>query len=457
LLKLLKYNRETGLIHLENHLLKYTTPNNAPKTRTRGKHVPTGIVKRSQICSIINKNKSLRGFTFGIRFFYAKQKALFNNKIERHMLFTLKNEIYPFATSNKSPRQILDDGDNEMFLFDLKISDKKDAMQLATSMAHELIKQMEVNGFVGFISFSIGVVENGQYYQDFDTIMERCKEACIAGQTNEQEILLHERNINSLKATGKYEEQINHMFERDVLRYLFRPIINVKNGNTIGYFEFVKAYDSPFSNFQEMSKYAAKVNRNVDLLANVCKRVIPKFVSECIEPTAYLFLTLPLVDLNSILEILSQIPTAQHAKICFVIDEQEINENSSNITLIEESLRNIENNGYRLSLLLRDKNLLLDENIYTLFDYFVVGSSMIGEIRINNRIRLSAYTLIESLLKYRKPIIASDLESWQSVELIIESGIQFISTDVISPSNDMLLPIEKKKLEKVILMTEKYN
>ena len=67
------------------------------------------------------------------------------------------------------------------------------------------------------------------------------------------------------------------------------------------------------------------------------------------------------------------------------------------------------------------------------------------------------YSLIEALLRYNRPIIASDLESWQSVELIIESGITYISTDVISPSNDMLLPIEKKKLEKVIQMTNKYS
>lgn len=457
LLKLLKYNRETGLIHLENHLLKYTTPNNAPKMKTSKRHIPTGIVKRSQIASIINKNKSLRGYTFGIRFFYAKQKALFNNKIERHMLVTLKNEIYPFASNSKNPRQILDEGDNELFLFDLRILDKKGAMQLASSIAHALRKQMEVNGFLGYISFTIGIVENGQYYQDFDTIMEYCKEACISGQTNEQEILIHERNINSLNANAKYEEQINHIFEKDTLRFLFRPIIDVKNGTTIGYFEFVKAYDSPFSNFQEMSKYAAKINKNIDLLATVCKRVIPKFASEVGNKQINLFLTLSLLDIGSVTDVIEQIPSASQVNIVFVVDEQEINENSSNFTLIFDALKAIAEKGYKLSLLLKDKNLLLDESIYGLFDYFIVGSAMIGEIRKNNRIRLSAYTLIESLLKYKKPIIASDLESWQSVELIIESGIQYISTDVISPSNDMLLPIEKKKLEKVIQMTEKYN
>lgn len=456
LLKLLKFNRESGIIHIETQLLKYTTANNAPKVKFNKRHVPFGIVKRSQISQIINKNKSLRGYTFGIRFFYSKQKVLSNNKIEKRMLMTLKNEIYPFANNVKNPRQILDDGDNEIFLFDLKIVERKNAMQLANSIAHALRKEMEVDGFLGYISFTIGIVENGQYYQDFDTIMEFCKEACITGQTNEQEIVMHERNINALTSIAKLEEQINHIFQRDVLRYLFRPIINVKDGSIIGYFEYVKAYDSPFSTFNEMSKYAAKINKNVDLLATVCKHVIPKFVSETHGNGGNLFISISLLDIESVTDIIEQIPLSSSAKITLIVDEQEIKENATNISLICDSFKKITEKGYSLALLLKDKNLLLDSSVYSLFDYFVVGSAMIGEIRKNNRIRLSAYTLIESLLKYKKPIIASDLESWQSVELIIESGIQYISTDVVSPSNDMILPIVKKKLEKVMSMTEKY-
>ena len=113
--------------------------------------------------------------------------------------------------------------------------------------------------------------------------------------------------------------------------------------------------------------------------------------------------------------------------------------------------------GFFLALLLNDKDLLLDDAVYFLFDYFIVGSAMLSTIRKNNRIRLSTYTLIESLLKYNKDIIATDLESWQSVELIIESGISLISSEVIAPSNDMLLPLEKKKMEKVASMAIKYN
>lgn len=456
LLKLLRHDNDSGLIHLESHLLKFITPNNAPKTRVNHKKVPTGVLKKSQIISLIKKNKSLRGFSFGIRFFYTKQKALSNNKIERHMLMTLKNEIYPFACGKKIQRQIMDDGDNEMYIFDLHMGDTKEAVLFSSSIAHAIRKQIEVNGFAGYISFTIGIVENRQYYQDFEKMVESCNDACILGQTNEQEIVIHERNIQNASNIDKYKNQVDHLFDKDAIRYLFRPIIDTNKIKTLGYFQFVKAYDSAFSNFQEMNKYAAKVGLNNDLFALMCKHVIPKFAAENQSKDCKLFLCVSLIDVEKIDTTIKQIPSSANVKIVLVFDEHEINENSSDYNVLSSVLTGLVNKGYQLSLYLRDKDLLLDNQIYKLFDFFIVGSAMLSEIRKNNRIRLSAYTLIESLLKYNRPIIATDLESWQAVELIIESGITILSSDVISPVNDMLLPVEKKKMEKLIQMKDKY-
>lgn len=456
LLKLLKYEPEVGLIHIESRILKYYVPNNAPKAK-KEKRVPTGIVKRSQIMNLVNHNKSLRGYTYCLRFFYAKQKVLSNNKIERHMIMTLKNVIYPFANLSKTSRQILDEGGSELFLFDLRISSKDSAMQLASSLAHALRKEMEVNGFTTYISFVIGIVENGQFYQDFDSIINFSREACISGQTNGNEIVLYQHNIDAQNEMIKFTEQIEHILKDDVLRFFFRPILDAKSGKTLGYFEYVRAYDSPFSNFQEMSKYAAKINKNIDLFANVVKHVIPKFVSECHEQKASLFLSVSMVDINQIVEIVKGVPTSSKARIIFVLEEQEVNENASDLDLLISALKKLKIEGFEIALLLNDKNLLLDDGVYHLFDFFVVGSAMLAAIRKNNHIRLSTYTLIEALLKYSKPIIATDLENWQSVELIIKSGIYLISSEVVAPSSDMLLPLEKKKLEKVVQLADKYS
>ena len=453
LLKLQKYDPNEGIIHLESFILKYITPNNS--TSKKKKKSPfTGVVKRSTMESLILKEKSLKGFTFAIRFYYIRQKFLSNDKIERYMIVTLKNVVYPYASNPRVSRQIIDGGENELLLFDLRIASRDEAMVLATSMAHNIKKCIGVNGFADSINFSIGVVENAQYYQDFDSMVVKAQEACMSAQHNGQEILLYQKQAAPLIELDRYREEVENLMKPNSLRYLFRPIFDVSKRKTIGYFEYIKAYDSPFASFAEMSKYAAKVDMSKQFFAMISRYVIPKFASEKQSDDLRLFMLVSLQDIEHMYEILSQIPQSKLIHLVLVFNEQEINENASNLELLNNSLKKLRSGHFELAMLMKDKNLLLDPSVYYNFDYFVAGSMMIGEIKKNNRVRLSIHSLIESLLKYHRPIIATDLEGWQSIELIIKSGVSIVSSETISSSNDMLLPLEKKKIEKLITMDD---
>ena len=457
LLKLLKYDPNEGIIHLESFILKYITPNNVSNKKKKKKALFTGVVKRSTMESLIVKEKSLKGFTFAIRFYYIRQKVLSNDKIERYMIMTLKNVIYPYASNPRISRQIIDSGDNELLLFDLRIATRDEAMILATSIAHSVKKCIGVNGFADSVNFSIGVVENAQYYQDLDSMIAKAQEACMSAQHNGQEVLLYQKQATSLVETERYRQEVENLMRPNSLRFLFRPIFDVSKRRTLGYFEYVKAYDSPFASFAEMSKYAARVGLNKEFFAMIARYVIPKFASEAQEDHWRLFMLVSLQDIDHMAEILNQIPQSKSIHLVLVFNEQEINENASHLQLLNDSLKALRSNHFELAMLMKDKNLLLDPSVYTNFDYFVAGSMMIGEIRKNNRIRLSIHSLIESLLKYHRPIIATDLEGWQAIELIIKSGVNIVSSEIISPSNDMLLPLEKKKEEKLIAIDDNYR
>ncbi len=456
LLKLIKYDPKVGIIHIESHILKYITPTNFSSKK---KGALVGVVKRSVMKGIIAKGKSLRGFTFAIRFFYIRQKALSNEKIERYMMMTLKNEVYPFASDRHNPRQIIDDSGSEILLFDIHIQSKDEAMQLATSIAHSLKKSIGVNGYNDSVNFAIGVVENAQFYQDFDMIVQKAQETCITAQQNGQDVFIYQKSRGPIsQELNKFNDEVDRLLDKNNLRYLYRPIIDTsRSGSAFGYFEYVRAYGSPFSSFAEMSKYAARVGRNRELFATVAKTVIPKFASEKPNQNCRLFLSVSMMDIDNMSEILPQIPQSKDVRLVLVFDEQEVNENSSQLELLNASLKKFRVLGYEIALLLQDKNLLLDPSVYTNFDYFVAGASMMGEIKKNNRVRLSIHTLIEQLMKFSQPIIATDLEGWPAVELIIKSGISIVSSEAISPSNDMLLPVEKKKIDKLHGMYENFR
>ena len=457
ILKLLKYNREQGLIHLESHLLRYITPNNATVKNRSRKSIPTGMVKRSVIENMVMHNRSLRGFTFAIRFFYIRQKVLSNDKIEKYMVVTLKNEIYPFASNPKAPRQLLDIADNEVILFDLRIGARDEAISFASMMEHSLRRTIEVNGFSGSVNFAIGIIENAQYYQDFESIITRAEEACMSAQQNGQTIVMYQKSVNQMLELNKYSEEVDNLMKQGNLRFLFRPIVDVSRKRVLGYFSYVKGYNTPFSSFSEMSKYAAKVGKNRELFGRVARTIIPKFDNEKASETLRLFFQASLVDADHMFEILPQICDNLKVRLVLLFEEKEINENGNQLELIDAMMKRFHSMKYEIALLMKDRNLLLAPEFYNNFDYFVAGASMIGEIRKDNRIRLSIHTLIEQLLKYDKPIIATDLDGWQAIELIIKSGITIVSSDMISPSNDMLLPIEKKKMEKLITMDDSFH
>ena len=364
LLKLLKYDPKVGIIHLESHILKYITPTNFSSKK---KDSLTGVVKRSVMKGIIQKGKSLRGFTFAIRFFYIRQKALSNEKIERYMMMTLKNEIYPFSMDKRQPRQIIDDSGNEILLFDIHIQSRDDAMQLATSISHSLRKSIGVNGYSDSVDFAIGVVENAQFYQDFDMIVQKSQEACITAQQNRQDIFIYQKSHGPIyQELNRFNEEVEKLLDNNNLRYLYRPIVDAsRTGSPFGYFEYVRAYSSPFASFSEMSKYAARVGRNRELFANIAKTVIPKFAAEKPNQNCRLFMSVSMLDIDHMIEILPQISQSKDVRIVLMFDEQEVNENASALDLLNASFKKLRVLKYELALLLQDKNLLLDPSVYT--------------------------------------------------------------------------------------------
>lgn len=459
LLKLLKYDVDKGLIFIESHILKYITPTNQVKRKnnktTRHSY---GVLSSSAMKNLINNNRSIKGYTFAVKFFYMRQKDLTNEKVEQYMAFTLKNCIYPFASNYKIPRQIVDNGVNELYLFDLHLSNNDEAMRLANSLSRSLNKAIGVNGFSNSITFSIGVVANSSFYKSYDDIVSVASETAISAHQNDQSITLFiKSNMASKKEFMKYEEEINNLLKPNAIRYLFRPIINVNKKKIIGYFSYAKAYDTSFSSLEVMNRYANKVNKGKDLFIKLAKGIIPKFANEIMDERCRLFFNISLDNLANIKEILPQITNQYKLKLVLVFDEQEINQNAVKLDLFNEQMFSIHNLGYEIGLSMKDRNLLLDPSIYNNFDFFIAGYSLTGEIKKNSRNRLSIHTLIEKLLKYKKPIIATDLEGWSAVELIIKSGINYISSEVISSSNDMLLPIDKKKMDKIALMADKYR
>ena len=339
---------------------------------------------------------------------------------------------------------------SEILIFDLKLTDKKDAYQLALSLSNTIHKVMLLNDFSRYFKLTIGIVQNNKFYQDFNNIVKSAQEASFIAINENREICFYEKNVVKELNEEKNKELIDSLIRDDKIRYLFRPIVDVKGKKVLGYIESIKTYGASFSSYNEMMKYAHTCHKDRELFAVVAKNVIPRYADENPRPKSLLFFPVSILDFENIQTILPQITRIDKVHLVLIFEEQEISQTSSHLKELMNSLSTLKLLGYELALSMMDKNLLLDVNFYKIFDYFIAGTSMTGELKKNNLTRLSLRALIESLLKFKKPIIATGLEGWQSVELMVKSGVNFVSSEAISPSSEMILPVEKKKFEKLI-------
>ena len=456
LLQLLKYDSVAGVVHVESHMMKYITPNNNPLKIKHG--INYGVVDKATVQALVTTQKAAKGFTFAIRFYYTKPIVNASHRYEAFITMSMKDIIYPYANDPRHMRQIIDTSSNQLLLFDLNISSTNIALQLANSIEKDIRKAISLSSYSDSISFAIGVVNNAEFYQDFDGAVECVSQACIYAQQNDMSIYLYSRaNSRHIFTTKKLENQITNLFKRNTMKYLYRPIVDVGKEEILGYFASIRAYDLPFSDFYEMQKYAIKVEKNKELFSLVAKNILSRFISQSGNTSNRLFLNTSLFDCEYVDSVIKQVKDYSTAKIVLTFDEQEIYDNTENSDQINSQLIQLKTDGYKIALSLKDQNLIIDPLMYANFDYFIVGASMVVEIKKNTRDRLGILALVEQLLKYHKPIIATDLGSSQAIEIIIKSGINLVSSDIISSSSEMLLPIDKKKLSRLHMLYDKYT
>ena len=456
LLQLLKYDSVAGVVHVESHMMKYITPNNNALKVKHG--INYGVVDKNTVQNLVNTQKAAKGFTYAIRFFYIKPIVNASHRFETFITMNMKDTIYPYANDPHHIRQIIDNNSNQLLLFDLNISSTSAALQLANSIEKDVKKAISLSAYNDSMSFAIGVVNNAEFYQDFDGAVECVSQACIYAQQNNMSIYVYSRaNSRHIMTTKKLEDQITGLFKRNTLKFLYRPIVDVSREEVLGYFQYIKAYDLPFSDFYEMQKYAIKVEKNKELFSLIAKNTISRFISQSAETSNRLFLNASLFDCEYADSVIQQVKDYSTIRIVLTFDEQEICDNTENSEQIIASFIKLKQAGYKLALFVKDQDLIIDPLMYANFDYFIVGASMVTGIRKNTRNRLGILALVEQLLKYHKPIIATDLGSSQAIEIIIKSGINLVSSESISSSSEMLMPVDKKKLSRLHQQYDKYN
>ncbi len=447
LLKVVNYDKLTGKIILQSeHIASISNYETKKKTNKSD----MGIVSRSDISSEFDTMKSIKGYTFAIRFSYLGNRVTVTDVAEQYLYTRLKYTICSFATHKRANRKILEVNTNELVLFDMQIASSDEAVQLAISIVDAIKKELRKDSNGSSIHFGVGIVQNAQYYHDFNSLLEKAEQVSIhAQQLTDCDYFLFDKSSRVVLQSENYIQNIDAILEGGHLSITYRPIVDCFNKRILGYFSYVNGSKVIFNNFNEIMKYSSKYGRSRELLDYIERQIVPVFSASDRTNGASLFVEASMFATDHIANVLSQIQTVNKIDLILLFDEQEVCDNASEIDLVVNKLKELHNLGYGLALSISDKTLLLDSKINNEFDYFVVKAVNIKTKERMNSITHSYYSIIASLQRYNKPIIVTDIPTRHFVDIIIQSGINLVSSDTNGPSSEMVMPISEKRMKEL--------
>ncbi len=451
LLQVLKIDRERKIVYLESYLLRYLRPRHQINRRLDDK-TRTYFHNLDKITPIFKKaHHKGRGILMIIRFFKLQKRREDDIDLEKLLITQLKDHLTLFLNQH---RVMFDLDDLHVGVFDSKAQDYKKTRIIANSIQHQLLSFMKINGIEGY-SFSIGVAE-AKIFANLTDIIEVARGAAFLAESKNQFVVYHDNLQPETGLSSDYvRAELDHFIKDKKMQLLFRPIVSVEQAKIEGFISFIEPFQSVFNTYQELTEFAIRSGRDKELFSVVTRKITSLFYNEVPERDIKLFMPVQLINRDSIIRSLTRMNHVDVLKIVLMFDSDDIEESLTKIDEVKIVLEEIKSAGFEISLTLKDSELVLPNTIYEIFDFYFADQTILKNTYKNERNRLYLLAALGKLLRYKKPIILIDLPTWTDIEYFVRAGVDYISSDEISKKSQMLLPIEKKKANKIMNLTRK--
>ncbi|MCR5348954.1 MAG: hypothetical protein K6E59_05045 [Bacilli bacterium] len=434
------------IIHLQSYLLKYM---GVSKNDTGG--TAHGLSAMKAVEEAIQSAGTRRGITYAFRFVY-KRITDKDKEIAPLAFNQFKNALFPFL---QGKRYLMQASGNELILCDLRVDDKAKGLYLVRSCLNAINRYLSINGLASSIEVRVGVVEHRYFQQEPEKIIETARRFAAEAFAGKEVTLWYERGRKSYRRNddSSYRTEVERIINEKKLRYKFRPIFSVSQAKVMGYLTKAEPVETYFDSMEDLKDYAMRTEDDRSLFNTVAKETIQRFLSERPSEDQVLFYNVRLVERGYMLITFARLSGARSAHLVLVFNESDI---CSHLDHMDEDgiisdMRAIKAKGYEVALCLNSNQLQLSTKVYGAFDYFICSfafENASGEDS-STRLRSHLHTLVEKLLKYQKPIIASDFDGWPAVELMVRSGLNYISSEAFAPYDVMMNPINPKTAKRV--------
>ncbi|MCI2111563.1 MAG: hypothetical protein LKK13_04395 [Bacilli bacterium] len=453
-LKIVSSRPDKGIVHLESYLLRYGK-SKRPFTR--------GFATEADFAQAVKANGTRSGMTFCFALLVNESEgAAYEGgrpTLTPEVLVRFREAVGPFATGNQ---KIIQATENELIIANFDMVDASQGITFAlrvidaANKALAAYKEKAVPAYV----VRAGIVANKDLLGDSDAILAEARRSAESGYDTNGAISFFKKGSQDFSVTDElgYRTEVERLIYQRKISYTYRPVFDCRSLSVRGYLARALPINSSFASIDELKNYAVRAKDERNLFAAIAKSLIPRFVNERPDASARLYYPLRMSERNQILPFFTHFPESKKANLVFLFREEDI---VSSLDKAGESsflseVAAYRKAGYGFGLVLSGKSLSLDGALYGASDVFFVDFSSSGEEgTIDTKLRSALRALVEKLLKYGKPIIGSNLMSWNALELVVESGVDCISSDIFAPYDTMFRPVISRSIERVKAMKER--
>lgn len=455
-LKLDKVDTAHGILHLENYLLRYDTKVLRPTNRP--------FSTESDFSQAVKANGALSGMTFCFALYRVSagpdyDPRLKNVPIPKDVCLRFREALSSYVTGNQrfielSPSElVIANFDmvemSQGIFFALRVKEAADRV-LMSSRRRTNRPQYEIK---------IGIVANKDLVGDSDMILHEARRA--AGDLSidsDSSLSFYKKGNSDFDAADQlhYRSEVDRIIYEKKLSFSYRAVFNCDKLKTYGYLARALPLNTSFSSIDELKNYALRAKDEKNLFAAIAKNLLPRFEAERPEKNLKLFYPVRMDERDLLIPFFAHYGPASSCNLIFLFKESDIatSLDKAGIASFLALVAELKKNGFGIAISLGDKALALDSSIYAACDAFFVNFSSSGG-GMDTKIRSELHALVEKLLKYKQPIIGSNLMNWTALELVVGSGITYISSDVFSNYETMFKPINEKNLARIKAMKDR--
>ena len=443
-LQVRKIDKKKKILHLEKCVMKNMDVKQFDNAREQNRITTTNIDQMFTIENLRDKNK---GSFLYVSIRNTKLQDDDDDKVDSMLFTSLKNVVVPCLKPNCS---IADYSQSAFTIFYPGVSTRRNLLRLMQCISKTIARYLEINSYADKYTHAIsGCVLNSEL-SSYKKLVRVTRSISPLALNHPNHVMIYDENVVSDNdVTSSFENEFNMLIEKKDFKVLFQPIVDITTGALLAYSSTITCNNSAFNDLQELKEYAFKMGKNKDLFSLFNKRILARYRNENISGVKLIY-NVSVLEKDFIAKSFSHVNNLDTKNIILAFSEVELSEWIQDEAEIVDALENLKEHEFSLALVVSRKESLLTNEIMQLFDFFIIDAELTRACRKLGRSILIVHAIIEELKNYQKDIIAYDLDTTNSLYLLTKMGINFVSSNLISQSDEMILPIDKKQLDKVM-------